>query len=87
MGEELGAEWPKAIYRDGGDTLLWGEPIETSSVKDAEEEKEALASGWRLHPLRREQVKRDPLDHDGDGHKGGSLPGKRRGRPPKVKED
>lgn len=25
----------------------------------------------------------DPLDHDGDGHKGGSLP-KRRGRPRKV---
>jgi hypothetical protein len=25
---------------------------------------------------------RDPLDHDGDGRKGGSLP--RRGRPPKA---
>lgn len=28
----------------------------------------------------------DPLDHDGDGEKGGSLP-KKRGRPPKAKDD
>lgn len=27
----------------------------------------------------------DPLDHDGDGRKGGSLP--RRGRPPKASAD
>ena len=28
---------------------------------------------------------RDPLDHDGDGKKGGSLPKSRRGRAPKAK--
>lgn len=29
----------------------------------------------------------DPLDHDGDGEKGGSLPKVRRGRPPKEKAE
>jgi len=28
-----------------------------------------------------------PLDHDGDGRKGGSLPKAKRGRPAKVKTD
>jgi len=30
-----------------------------------------------------ETVARDPLDHDGDGRKGGSMPKARRGRPAK----
>ena len=30
-------------------------------------------------------AKPDPLDHDGDGRKGGSLPASKRGRPRKAK--
>lgn len=38
-------------------------------------------SGWE----RFDPTERHPLDHDGDGKPGGSLPGhKRRARPPKV---
>ncbi|WP_343518097.1 hypothetical protein [Sphingomonas sp.] len=74
-------EYPKAIYKDGGDELIWGEPVQTSAVHSDTEEREALAKGWRLHPL-----KFDPLDHDRNGHKGGSMPG-RRGRRPKVMDD
>lgn len=33
-----------------------------------------------------ERVEAHPLDHDGDGEKGGSLPKVRRGRPKKVAE-
>jgi hypothetical protein len=66
-----GAEYPKAIYRDGGADLVWGEPIETGVVRSEEEERDCLRKGWRLHPL-----KPGPLDHDGDGRKGGSRPRK-----------
>lgn len=81
MTEEVqGNEYPKAIYRDGGDELIWGEPVETGEVHGSEEETAKLKEGWRLHPIA------DPLDHDGDGQKGGSLPG-RRGRKPKEATD
>lgn len=66
----LGAEWPKALYRDGGAELIWGLPVQTIVAHSVEDEKEALAKGWRLHPL-----KPDPLDHDGNGHRGGSIDG------------
>jgi hypothetical protein len=74
-----GAEYPKAAYKDGGADLIWGNPVQTRTVHSGDEEKEALAQGWRLHPL-----KPDPLDHDGNGHKGGSLPGRRRTRSSEV---
>lgn len=61
-----GSEYPKAIYRDGGAELVWGQPIMTSAANSPEEEKAAIAGGWRLSPVA------DPLDHDGDGRKGGS---------------
>lgn len=64
----LGNEYPKAVYKDGGGEEVWGAFIQTSSVDSRDEELEALARGWRLHPL-----KSDPLDHDGDGRKGGSV--------------
>lgn len=73
-----GAEYPKALYADGGDALIWGEPIRTAIAIDEQEEKALRSQGWRLHPIK------NALDHDGDGKLGGSLP--RRGRPPKVKE-
>lgn len=52
-----GTEWPKALYRDGGAELLWGEPIETRAANDAEEEAALIADGWRLHPLIRDEKK------------------------------
>lgn len=66
----LGDEYPKAVYRDGGEELLWGMKIQTGYVRSAGEEKEALADGWRLHPT----IGRMPqLDHDGNGLPGGSV--------------
>lgn len=63
-----GSEYPKALYQDGGVDLIWGEPIRTVVVHDADEEEIMRLDGWRAHPIA------DPLDHDGDGKKGGSLP-------------
>ena len=74
-----GPEYPKAMYKDGGEALIWGKPVMTLTVRSVEQEVEALADGWRFRPEHPH-----PLDHDGDGDKGGSLP--RRGRPPKVRE-
>lgn len=66
-------EYPKAMYQDGGDDLIWGEPVRTAVAQDADEEEIMRLDGWRVHPIAH------PLDHDGDGSPGGSLP--RRGRP------
>lgn len=63
-----GAEYPKALYRDGGDDLIWGNPVRTAVASDEDEEKALRSQGWRLHPIAH------PLDHDGDGRKGGSKP-------------
>jgi hypothetical protein len=57
----------------GGVTFEGHEPTEVP---------DELVERFTGHP-EFEQV--HPLDHDGDGAKGGSLP-KRRGRPPKKKE-
>ena len=70
-----GAEYPKCMYADGGDALIWGKPVRTAIVTDKDEEEALRLKGWRLHPIK------NPLDHDGDGKSGGSLP--RRGRPKK----
>lgn len=57
-------QFPKMLYKDG-EALDWnGSLVDTLIVSDAAEEEIALADGWRLG--------RDPLDHDGDGKKGGS---------------
>jgi len=71
-----GADYPKALYADGGDELIWGQPVRTAIAQDEDEEKALRSKGWRLHPIKH------PLDHDGDGRPGGSTP--RRGRPPKT---
>lgn len=63
-------DYPKAIYADGGTELLWGEPIKTRIVLNAEEEGEALSNGWRLHPFKAS----------------GDTEPKRRGRPPMKRE-
>lgn len=78
MIDATGDEYPKAIYRDGGDELIWGEPVETGAVLSREEEVEALANGWRLHPLKPEGDEALTAEIIGEAPK-------RRGRPPKVK--
>lgn len=68
-----GSEYPKALYQDGGDDLIWGKPVRTAVAHDEEEEKALRLKGWRLHPIA------NPLDHDGNGKAGGSLPRRRKG--------
>lgn len=63
-----GAEYPKALFQDGGDDLIWGVPVRTAIAQSDDEEKALRLRGWRLHPIAH------PLDHDGDGRKGGSRP-------------
>ncbi|MEW9855925.1 hypothetical protein [Novosphingobium sp. M1R2S20] len=64
--------YPKALYQDGGDDLIWGRPVRTIIVHDEAEETDRRREGWRVHPIA------DPLDHDGDGKAGGSRPKRRR---------
>lgn len=47
---------------------IWGHDVDYRTVRDEQEEVEALSRGWRLTPN-----KIHPLDHDGDGKPGGSL--------------
>jgi hypothetical protein len=69
-------------YTHGRNTINMGvlfEGREPSFVEDAELARR-LANNLEF-----EMVEAHPLDHDGDGEKGGSLP-KKRGRPKKVAE-
>jgi len=56
------------LYRDGHTCRVWDEhDVDCKTVRDGDEEWEALSAGWRLTPN-----KISPLDHDGDGKPGGS---------------
>lgn len=58
---------PRMLYRSGN-SLEWnGLSLDTRIVADENEEAQAVKEGWRISPF--------PLDHDGDGKPGGSLPG------------
>lgn len=74
----LGDEFPRAMFKDGGDVLIDGRPVREIAVRDAAEQDEKRLEGWRVNPAS------DPLDHDLNGEPGGSLP--RRGRPPKPRD-
>lgn len=63
--------YPRMLYRKG--EMLPELGLDYRIVADEAEEGEAIGEGWR--------VGIDPLDHDGDGVKGGAV--KKRGRPPK----
>lgn len=52
-------DYPKMLYREGA----------TWIVLDAAEHEACKAEGWRTYA---ETYQSDPLDHDGDGRKGGS---------------
>jgi len=62
--------YPRMLYRDGD--MLPEHGVDYLIVMDEAEESAAIGDGWRLGL--------DPLDHDGDGVKGGTRP---RGRPRK----
>lgn len=58
------------LFKEGGSREIWGRLLRTRIVADEREEAEATADGWMLRP------DQHPLDHDGDGRKGGSRPRK-----------
>ena len=64
------------LYRLGSALRVWNaHDVDTLLVHSEEEEIAAKRAGWSESP-----VPRDSLDHDGDGHKGGSLPRQQRRR-------
>lgn len=74
------------LYRPGTALRVWdAHDVDTLTVKDRAAEDAAVGMGWHRRP------DQHPLDHDGDGRLGGSLPDappdapRRRGRPPKAK--
>lgn len=75
----MAEQFPQMLYRPGK-ALKWsGFALDYLTVNSDEELAAAHKDGWRSpHELL------NPLDHDGDGKSGGSLP--KRGRKPKAGE-
>jgi len=71
-------EFPLMLYRPGSEVETMGRAFDTLIVADADEEAAAGKDGWQRHDTI------NPLDRDGDGNSGGSLP--KRGRPRKNAE-
>jgi len=70
------SDYPKMLYRNGD--MLEEHGRDFCIVSTDTEEAEARAEGWGDYD-------QHPLDHDGDGRLGGSLPDtpRKRGRPRK----
>lgn len=69
-------EHPKMLYRDGSAFEWEGRSLECVIVCDHAGEAEARKVGWRDALELLGTVKGpDPLDHDSDGSRGGSLKG------------
>jgi hypothetical protein len=64
------SEYPRMLYRPGTKTRVWGISVDTLIVRDAEEQKAAVAEGWMLRPDSEPGI--SPMDHDRDGGMGGS---------------
>lgn len=65
------SEYPLHLYR-AGSQFNWDGRM-TDAIEVADEDEELAAEGW----VRAEAyLNADPLDHDGDGKKGGSRPRK-----------
>ena len=62
-------QFPAMLYKPGSMFEWDGEMFDYVIVNDEEEAEIALSDGWSVG-------KPDPLDHDGDGKKGGSRPRK-----------
>lgn len=66
-------ELPAMLYKRDGTMLEWEHKMfDTIIVTDEEEAEIALADGW-LPPA---EASHDPLDHDGNGRKGGARKAK-----------
>lgn len=66
--------YPMMLYRPGSSLRVWNaHDVDTLLVHSEEEEATAKRQGWRNRPGHN-----DPLDHDHDGRKGGSRPGRRK---------
>lgn len=61
-------DFPLMLYRPGSEIEWAGGKFDTLIVGDAEECEIAQSDGWLLAA----DASRDPLDHDGDGKKGGA---------------
>lgn len=65
------SDFPQMVYALGGDEIIFGHVATTRIVHDAEELAAAKKDGFVEGHIFVEAVA-DPLDHDGDGRKGGS---------------
>lgn len=66
-------QYPRMLYRPGTALQWGGMDLDTRVVTDDAECTAAMSRGWtEIDELLRP---RDPLDHDGDGHRGGSMAG------------
>lgn len=64
------SEYPRMLYRPGSAVRVWNaHDVDTMIADNEDDHLQALEDGWAESP-----EPRDPLDHDGDGRKGGSLP-------------
>lgn len=62
------SEYPRMLYRPGTQARVWNaHDVDILIVEDEGEHVAALDDGWSESP-----APRDPLDHDGDGRKGGA---------------
>lgn len=73
-------DYPRSLYRQrddvGPDFEFDGVRCEMLTVESEEEEAAARKDGWRNSPAEAGKLaKAEPLDHDGDGRKGGSKAG------------
>ena len=71
-------QFPKMVFRDG--MTLPEHGVDFLIVESEAELASALDDGWREDVEAQQAVPRHPLDHDGDGAKGGSLPKAKRTR-------
>ena len=66
---------PRGVHTKNGLEIL--APGETREVELSKAEADDLSAEWFATGAK---AKADPLDHDGDGRKGGSLPASERGK-------
>jgi hypothetical protein len=60
-------QYPRMIYRQGGDEDVFGLKVETSIVETLEEEQRLIADGWALTPFEAHGVeppKADPVEEE-----------------------
>lgn len=74
--------FPQMVFRDG--SALPEHGVDFLIVECEADLAAALGDGWREGLEAQQAAPRHPLDHDGDGAKGGSLPKAKRARKPRA---